>query len=120
MTPKDIKAKRAQEKRRAIRTRAKLFGTKERPRLSVHRSSKHISAQIIDDSEGKTLVASSDLMLEKVEKKGVDLAAFIGSELAKKAKAAGVTKVIFDRGSYRYHGKVKALADAVREGGLEF
>lgn len=119
MTPKDIQAKRSQAARRAIRTRAKLFGTKERPRLTVFRSLKHISAQLIDDSVGKTLVSASDMKMDG-GKKPMELAAVIGSEIAKKAKAAGISSAIFDRGSYRYHGRIKALADAAREGGLQF
>lgn len=118
MTPKDIRTKRAQKIRRANRTRAKISGTGERPRLSVFRSLKHISAQLINDVEGKTIVASTDVKMG--EKKGMELAALVGADLAKKAKAAGVTKVVFDRGSYLYHGRIKALADAAREGGLEF
>lgn len=96
----------------------KLFGTKERPRLAVFRSLKNIHAQVIDDSLGKTLVSASSLK----EKKGGNLAAAkqVGQQIASKAKAAGVTKVIFDRGTSLYHGRVKALADAAREGGLLF
>jgi large subunit ribosomal protein L18 len=120
MTPKDIIAKRAQAKRRAFRTRAKISGTKERPRMSVFRSLKHVSVQLIDDASGRTLAAASDMKLEKKGKKAMDVAVAIGKEVAEKAKAAGISTVIFDRGSYRYHGRVKALADAAREGGLQF
>lgn len=119
MTPQDIRTKRAQKARRAKRVRAKIFGTAERPRLSVTRSLKHISAQLINDKEGKTLAASSDMKMGE-GKKGMELATAVGMELAKKAKTAGITKAVFDRGSYLYHGRVKALADAAREGGLEF
>ena len=96
----------------------KLFGSKERPRLAVFRSLKNIHAQVIDDSQGKTLAAASSLK----EKNGGNLAAAkkVGATIASKAKAAGVTKVIFDRGTSLYHGRVKALADAAREGGLLF
>lgn len=118
MTPKDIRKKRAQAVRRAIRTRAKLHGTAERPRLSVFRSLKHVSAQLIDDVNGKTLAASSDHKMDS-KKKGMELASAVGKEIAEKAKAAGITKAIFDRGSFQYHGRVKALADAAREAGLQ-
>ena len=104
---------------RARRTRAKITGSSDRPRLSVFRSAKYIYAQIIDDNAGKTLASASD---EKMEKGGkpVERAAKVGAEIAKKATAAGVKQVVFDRGSYKYHGRVKALADAARDGGLEF
>lgn len=98
--------------------RKTLFGTPVRPRLSVYRSSKRIYAQIINDVEGKTLAAASSLEVEKGA--GVQAAAEVGKQLAEKAKAAGVQAVAFDRGGYRYHGRVKALADAAREAGLKF
>lgn len=95
-----------------------------RPRLSVHRSSKQISAQIIDDEKGVTLVAASTLekVFRDALKTGADVAAAkrIGLEIAERAKKAGVAKVVFDRGGYMYHGRVKALAEGAREGGLEF
>ena len=95
-----------------------------RPRLSVFRSGKHIYAQIIDDAEGRTLAAASsvDAALREALKTGADrdAAAAVGKLVAERAMAAGVTKVVFDRGSYLYHGRVKALADAAREGGLAF
>jgi large subunit ribosomal protein L18 len=102
------------------RMRKHLVGTAERPRLSVFRSLKHLSAQIIDDATGQTLVAASTL--EKDLKVGAnkDGAKTVGAKLAERAKAKGVTKVVFDRGGYRYHGCVKSLADGAREGGLEF
>ncbi len=110
--------------RRARRTRSALrkVGTGQ-PRLSVFRSSKHIYAQIIDDREGKTLAHASSL--EDGGKAGgktatADAAAAVGKLIAERAKAAGVDKLVFDRGPYLYHGRVKALADAAREGGLEF
>jgi large subunit ribosomal protein L18 len=119
MTPKNIQKKRAQAERRAIRTRAKITGTPERPRLSVFRSSKHMSAQIIDDTQGKTLASSSDLKMD-AKKTGMELAVMVGLEVAEKAKAAGIKTVVFDKGQFRFHGRVKALADAAREGGLVF
>ncbi|MFA5946502.1 MAG: 50S ribosomal protein L18 [Patescibacteria group bacterium] len=119
MTPKNIQKKRAQAERRAIRTRAKISGTTERPRLSIFRSSKHMSAQVIDDTKGKTLASASDLKMD-AKKTGLELAAMVGQEVAAKAKAAGITKVVFDKGQFRFHGRVKALAEAAREGGLVF
>ena len=120
MTPQDIQAKRAQSKRRAFRTRAKISGTNTRPRLSVFRSLKHISAQLIDDTSGKTLAAASDLKLKAKGKTGMDLATAVGDEVAKKAKAAGIETVVFDKGPYLFHGRIKALAEAARAGGLKF
>ncbi|WP_456434246.1 50S ribosomal protein L18 [Thermosulfuriphilus sp.] len=113
--------------RRKKRIRKKIFGTAERPRLCVFRSAKHIYAQIINDEEGRTLVAAStlskDLRERLLELKGqgkVALAKAVGEHLAKLAKEKGITKVCFDRGGYRYHGRVRALAEGAREGGLEF
>ena len=110
---------------RAKRTRGSLFGTPERPRLSVYRSLKHIYAQLIDDHTGKTLAAAAST---SAELRGADLknggniaaAKKVGKAIAEKAKAAGITKVAFDRGGRMYHGRIKALADAAREGGLKF
>ncbi len=117
---KMMKAKQARLHRRAARVRAKIRGTAERPRLSVHRSLKHISAQLIDDVTGKTLVAASDKHVAAEGKKPSEVAALVGAEVAKRAQAAGVTTVVFDRGPYLFHGRVKALAEAAREGGLTF
>lgn len=106
--------------RRKIGLRKRLFGTPERPRLSIYRSSKHIYAQVIDDLAAKTL-ASASTIDQKVEKGAdTDAAKAVGKALAERAKAAGVTAVAFDRNGFRYHGRVKALADAAREGGLQF
>jgi len=118
MQRKAILAKRSRQARRAIRTRSKISGTATCPRLSVFRSDKHISAQLINDELGRTIVAASDL--KSTGGKPLERAAAVGSMLAKAAKDAGVTKVVFDRGSFRYHGRVKALADAARQSGLEF
>ena len=115
-----IKKKQIQKKRRAHRTRSRIRGTQERPRLTVFRSLKHISAQVIDDDKGVVLAAVADVHVDTKGKKPVEIASFVGAEVAKKAKAAGVTKVVFDRGAYLYHGRVKALAEAARENGLEF
>ena len=106
------------------RVRTKVVGTTERPRLSVYRSLDHIYAQVIDDHSGKTLVSASsvDTDTKKNLKGGGNVAAakVIGKAIAERAKAAGVNKVVFDRGGYKYHGRVKALADAAREAGLQF
>ena len=113
-----------QRKRRSYRVRKRLRGTPERPRLSVARSHKHISAQIIDDLSGKTLAAASTLekaLAGKAKHGGnKDAAQKIGKVIAERATSAGVTEVCFDRGPYRYHGRVAALATAAREGGLSF
>ncbi|MDZ3838768.1 MAG: 50S ribosomal protein L18 [Rhodospirillales bacterium] len=111
--------------RRRWRIRRKLVGVaKDRPRLSVFRSNKHIYAQVIDDRAGRTVAAAStlDTTLKSASASGadVDAAQQVGKLLAERALAAGVTTVVFDRGGYRYHGRVKALADAAREAGLGF
>jgi large subunit ribosomal protein L18 len=106
------------------RVRQRVEGTTERPRLCVYRSLGHIYAQVIDDRAGKTLVSASsvDKETKKNLKGGGNVAAakVIGKAIAERAKAAGVVKVVFDRGGYKYHGRVKALADAAREAGLQF
>ena len=104
------------------RIRKDLIGTSEKPRLNVFRSDSNIVAQIIDDEKGITLVSASSLEKElKIANGGnVEAAKIIGAEIAKRAKKAKITKVVFDRGGYLYHGRVKALADAARENGLEF
>jgi len=92
-----------------------------RPRLSVHRSGRHIYAQIIDDAAGRTLAAASTLVKgQKAIGATIDAAAQVGKDIAERAKAAGITTVVFDRGGFLFHGRVKALADAARENGLEF
>ena len=113
------------KERRKLRVRRKIRKTvKNRPRLSVFRSNKHIYAQVIDDGAGATLAAAStlDKDLKGEGKSGADRGAAeaVGKLIAERAKAAGVTSVVFDRGSYLYHGRVKALAEAAREGGLSF
>jgi large subunit ribosomal protein L18 len=106
------------------RVRTRVMGTTERPRLCVYRSLGHIYAQVIDDRTGQTLASASsvDKETKKNLKGGGNIAAakVIGKAIADRAKAAGVTKVVFDRGGYKYHGRVKALADAAREAGLQF
>ena len=108
--------------RRHARVRRKVAGTPERPRLVVHRSSKNVSAQIADDIAGKVLLGVSTLAPELKDTEGTkkDLAKAAGKLIAEKAKAAGITKVVFDRGGYLYHGRIAAFAEGAREGGLEF
>ena len=111
-------------KRRQYRSRKKIFGTADRPRLSVFRSSRHIYAQIVDDMAGVTLASASSMIADlrpKIGGKGnVDAAKQVGTALAKQALGVGINCVKFDRNRYRYHGRVKALADAAREAGLVF
>ncbi len=118
------KAKQVRLQRRKWSTRSTLFGTSERPRLSVFRSDKHIYAQVIDDLAGKTLVAvastAADVRGDLANGGNIAAAKKVGKTIAERAKAAGITKVAFDRGGRKYHGRVKALADAAREGGLSF
>ena len=106
--------------RRHRRVRGKVTGTAERPRLAVYRSNKGISAQLVDDLEGRTLTAASWVNLEGFAGAKMEQAAEVGKLLASRARAAGVERVVFDRGGYLYHGRVKALADGAREGGLQF
>jgi len=108
--------------RRHRRVRKHVTGTSERPRLAVFRSNKHISAQVIDDVSGRTLVAASSVEKDLKGTAGGnrDAAKKVGQLLGERAKAAGVSKVVFDRGGFLYHGRVAALADAAREAGLEF
>lgn len=105
---------------RKNRVRAKVSGTAERPRLSVYVSNRHVTAQIIDDSGHKTLAYVSTVAKKSIDGTMTERAAWVGTELAKKAKAAKVKSVVFDRGSRMYHGRVQALADAARNAGLEF
>lgn len=116
--------RRLARQRRHVRVRKQVSGTASRPRLSVFRSLQHIRAQVIDDTSGHTLVAASTLDAEiRSQLDGKDKSAqagIVGGLLAARAQAAGITKVVFDRGGYQYHGRVKALADAARKGGLEF
>ena len=104
--------------RRHKRIRARIFGTKEKPRLSVFKSNKHIFAQLIDDDEGKTLVSASDLKMKKNKKANAALE--VGKLIAAKAKELKIETVVFDRGGYKYHGSIKAVAEGAREGGLKF
>ena len=119
---KGHKTARAARQRRHERVRKTVSGTEQRPRLAVYRSLSHIYAQVIDDGQGRTLAAASDIEKDVKDTKGnkTERAKAVGAAVAQKAKDAGVTKVVFDRGGYLFHGRVKALADAAREGGLEF
>ncbi|MEN3038191.1 MAG: 50S ribosomal protein L18 [Candidatus Kryptonium sp.] len=125
MIKREFKKKKLRREKIRKRVRARIFGTPERPRLSVYRSLKHIYAQIIDDTKGHTLVAMSSLSKEiadqvKNAKTKTEVSKIVGLALAKKALEKGITKVVFDRNGYKYHGRVKALAEAAREGGLVF
>ncbi|HSU17129.1 50S ribosomal protein L18 [Longimicrobium sp.] len=121
-----IRTKTREDKRlrRHRRVRGKVHGTAERPRLVVHRSINHLEAQVIDDVAGRTLVGLStnapDLRARRSELNKTDASRELGKAVAEKAKAAGVDKVVFDRGGYLYHGRVKAFAEGAREGGLDF
>lgn len=119
MTDK-AKHKRELRLRRHNRVRRKVRGTAARPRLAVHRSNRHISAQVIDDDSGRTVAAASTVesTLRSDATGGVDAATKIGALVAERAKAVGIETVVFDRGGFRYHGRVAAVADAAREAGL--
>jgi large subunit ribosomal protein L18 len=114
----------AHRRRIHVRMRKKIAGTSERPRLCVHRSSRHIRAQVVDDLAGRTIVSASSLDKEvrATLKGGGNVAAskVVGKAIAERARAKGVEKVVFDRGGYQYHGRVQALAEAAREAGLKF
>lgn len=116
------KDKRDARVRRHARVRKAVQGTAERPRLSVFRSNRHIHAQVIDDRSGRTIAAASTLEtdLGAGSSSSIDAASKVGARVAERAKAAGVERVVFDRGGFLYHGRVAALADAAREAGLEF
>ncbi len=115
---------RGMRKVRHARVRKKIHGTTARPRLSVYRSLNHVYVQVIDDEQGKTLAAASSLeSAVKGQKNGklkTDVAKMVGTLISERAKEKGITTIVFDRGGYLYHGRVKALAEAVREGGLVF
>jgi large subunit ribosomal protein L18 len=117
-------SRQAHRRRIHVRTRKTLIGTSERPRLCVHRTSKHIRVQVVDDQKNHTIVSASslDATVKKDIKGGGNIAAakVVGKVIAELAKAKGVEKVVYDRGGYQYHGRVKALAEAAREAGLKF
>jgi large subunit ribosomal protein L18 len=111
--------------RRHVRVRAKVRGSSERPRLNVFRSSAHIYAQVVDDDRGRTLVAASDLEQDVLDRAGSDAtksvkARAVGEVIGERAKAAGIDAIVFDRGGFIYHGRVKAVAEGAREAGLTF
>ena len=120
--PKTATLRRTSRTRRHLRVRKKVTGSTVRPRLVVSRSTRHISVQLVDDTVARTLASASTLD-ESIRGSQGDkkaLAAAVGKLIAERAKAAGIDKVVFDRGGYRYHGRIAALADAAREGGLDF
>ncbi|MBB6431042.1 50S ribosomal protein L18 [Algisphaera agarilytica] len=114
------KLKTLRRTRRKTGIRKRIFGSPEQPRLSIFRSSKHVYAQVIDDFAGKTLAEASTVSAKLEKGCTTEAAAEVGKAIAEKAKAAGIETVAFDRNGFRYHGRVKALADAAREGGLKF
>ncbi|MDP3697427.1 MAG: 50S ribosomal protein L18 [Candidatus Taylorbacteria bacterium] len=115
-------SKQLNRQRRHRRVRARIVGTKERPRVSVFKSNKHIFVQLIDDESRKTILSSKVVSAGKSKIKGnkSEKATEVGKIIAEKAKTAGINEVVFDRGGYKYHGRVKALADGLRAGGLKF
>jgi large subunit ribosomal protein L18 len=115
-----VKTKEQGRLRRHRRVRSKISGTAERPRLAVYRSNLRIYAQLIDDDAGRTLAAASSLDKDVAGAKRSEQAGMVGKLVAERAKQAGIGRVVFDRGGYLYHGRVKTLADAARENGLEF
>ena len=116
------KTRSQRRRRRHLRVRKKVHGTDQRPRLAVHRSLKHVYAQLIDDVSGRTLLGVSDQAKDVSVKEGGKVGASfaVGKLVAERAVAAGIKQVVFDRGGYPYHGRVKAVADGARKGGLEF
>ena len=114
------KLKQIRRQRRKLGIRKRIFGTPQRPRLTVFRSSKHVYAQIVDDLSGRTLAAANSVAAHLPKSANKAAATEVGKLLAQKAKEAGLTEVAFDRNGFNYHGRVKALADAARAGGLKF
>lgn len=116
--------KKAARLKRKIRVRKKVLGTSEKPRLNVFKSSRHIYAQLIDDTCGRTLIAAStmqsDVVADGEHAGNISAAKCVGAEIARKAQVANITSVVFDRNGFLYHGRIKALADAARENGLSF
>lgn len=115
-----MKSKQANKRRRKARVRARISGTVQRPRLTVFRSLKHITAQLIDDDNSRTLMSASALGIKTKGKNKTEVAFMVGEMLAKKAKDKKITNVVFDRAANRYQGRVKALADGAKKGGLKF
>jgi large subunit ribosomal protein L18 len=117
---KSNQLKQVRRQRRKAGIRKRVIGTPQRPRLTVYRSLKHIYAQVVDDLGGRTLVSASTMQAKAEQGGNTEAAKQVGSAIAQKAKEAGITQVCFDRNGFRYHGRVKALADAAREAGLQF
>jgi large subunit ribosomal protein L18 len=113
-------SKTSRRSRRRVKIRRRIMGSSERPRLSVYKSLNHFYAQVIDDLAGRTLLSASTSVIGEGQTGNSAAAAAVGIKLAEAAKKAGVTKVVFDRGGFKFHGRVKAFADAARKGGLEF
>ncbi len=119
-TSKHTATKAVAREKKKLKIRKRVTGSTERPRLCIFRSTKHVYAQVIDDSTGQTLVSASTLDTDGVKGANKDACSAIGKEVAKRAVGKNIKQVVFDRNGYLYHGRVKALADAAREGGLEF
>lgn len=119
-TSKHTATKAVAREKKKLKIRKRVMGSTERPRLCIFRSTKHVYAQVIDDSTGQTLVSASTLDTDGVKGANKDACSAIGREVAKRAVGKNIKQVVFDRNGYLYHGRVKALADAAREGGLEF
>ena len=117
---KELRLKRQHQDRRLVRTRARVQGTTDRPRLMVKISLQHVSAQIIDDSTGKTLASTSSALAKDAGKTMTEKATWVGTQIAEAAQKNKISRVVFDRGAKQYHGRVAALADAARKQGLEF
>lgn len=117
---KKTAARRVSRFKKKMRVRKKVMGTVERPRMSVYKSMAHLYAQLIDDTAGRTLIACSTVEEKLAGKKNKEAAKKVGAELAKRALAKNISNVVFDRNGFRYHGKIKELADAAREAGLKF
>jgi len=107
------------KQRRKLRTRGRIKATSDKPRMSAHRTNQHIYVQIIDDITAQTIAASSDKQLKPVKGTPVEIASLVGKDIAQKAQKAGIKQVIFDRGHFAYHGRIKAVAEAAREAGLK-
>lgn len=119
-TTKHTATKAVAREKKKLRIRKKVVGSQERPRLCIFRSARHVYVQVIDDATGATLVAASTLDTDGVKGANKDACAAIGKEIAKRATGKNIKQVVFDRNGFLYHGRVKALADAAREGGLQF
>ncbi len=118
--PNIQKQQKERNERRRARVRAKIYGTTERPRASIFRSAKHINIQIIDDTVGKTLVAANSKEIKDKKLKPIELSKAVGTLVAQRAAEVKIVDIVFDRGRYKYHGRVKSLAEGMREGGLKF